>query len=229
MAKEARQSPKFPWDFDVPDDEFWNSLNYKVGRAFLPCYTESEISKMTFDPSLSKEEKLQYLRHNLSNTLDEKEKDAAPLPLREVDYQSWHQLKFGLGALDHFLGDQVSEERIVRELYENGPNGTKRMDALHNLSGLLENQRRYAEAEAAALEVLPWMESQQMLGSDSPQILGCMRVLVKCTWKQGKDAEAREWIEKCEDCIRRMGEGKFAKYQEAERKQFDEELKALEN
>jgi tetratricopeptide (TPR) repeat protein len=227
MAKEARQSPKFPWDCDVPDDDFWKSLDYKVGRAFLPCYSESEISNMSFDPSLPREEKLQYLRDTLNNTLGQKEKDAAPLPVREVDYQSWNQLKFGLSALDFFLGDLDAEERTMRELYENGPNGTKNMTALHNLSGLLEKRGRYAEAETAALEVLPWMQSQKMLGGDSPQALGCMRVLVKSTWKQGRYEEAQSWIEKCEDCIRRMGEGDFAKYQDAERRQFDEELEAL--
>ncbi len=228
MAKEARQSPKFPWDCDVPDDAFWNSLDYKVGRAFLRCYTESEVSAMTFDPSLSREQKLQYLRETLNNTLIEKERDAAPSPLRDVDYYAWERLKFSLSGIDHFLGNEEAEEATIRELYENGPNGTKSMTALHNLSGLLESRGRYAEAEAAALEVLPWMEAQSMLGIDSPQYLGCMRVLVKSTWKQKKDVEAQGWREKCEECLRRMGEGRFAKYQDSERTQFDGEWEALQ-
>lgn len=102
------------------------------------------------------------------------------------------------------------------------------MSALHSLSGVLEERGRYDKAEAAAREVLPWLQGHEVLGSsDSPQALGCMKVLVRCMWKQSEYAEAEGWIEKCNAMIENLGKGKFAKYQDDERKEFDHMLHAL--
>jgi hypothetical protein len=54
---------------------------------------------------------------------------------------------------------------------------------------------KYHEAELAAREVLPWIHAAT--GDTSPQTLGCMKTLVKSLWRQGRYAEAQDWIEKC--------------------------------
>jgi hypothetical protein len=227
MSVTARKPPKFPWDYEVPNTTFWNSLDYKVGRNFLQCHTESEISQMTFNETLSLEEKLKYLRSILNQTLSAKSKKTAPIPLHDVDYKSWNHLKLGLSTIEHFLGDYDAEEKIVREMYESGPDGTKSMSALHQLSGLMEKVGRYGEAETMAREVLPWMQGHEMLGGNSPQALGCMRVLVRSIWKQTRYVEAGEWIEKCKRTVENMGKGHFAKFQDDERRQLDDDVKAL--
>jgi hypothetical protein len=88
----------------------------------------------------------------------EREEKTAPTPLHDADYRSWMYLKLGLSTIEHYLENYGEEERIVRDMYENGPDGAKSMSALHQLSGLMEVVGRYAEAECVAKEMLPWMQ-----------------------------------------------------------------------
>jgi len=87
MADDARKEPKFPWDYDILNNAFWNSLDYRIGRNFLQCYTESEISHMTFDESLHFDRKLSYLRTLLDHTFREREEKSAPTPLHDSNYK----------------------------------------------------------------------------------------------------------------------------------------------
>jgi hypothetical protein len=130
--------------------------------------------------------------------------------------------------MEHHSGNYSEEERIVREMYENGPDGTKSMSELHQLSGLMEVVGRYAEVECMAREVLSWMQGLEMLGKDSPQDLGCMRCLTRSIWKQGGYEEAVEWVERCRRTIEDMARGRFGMYQDDERKQLEDDLQALE-
>ena len=123
MSKEAQQSPKFPCDYDVPNNAFWSSLDYKVGRNFLQCYNEPGISKMTFNESFTNDEKLKALRTIPSHTLDEKEAQSAPKLFYDADYHAWLTMKFALSTMERYLGDHTAEEAITREAYENGPDG----------------------------------------------------------------------------------------------------------
>ena len=183
---------------------------------------------MTFDEALPLEEKLKCLRDTLERTFSEREAKTAPTPLHDADYKFWNYLKLGLATMEHSLGDYGKEEAIVREMYENGPEGKKNMSALHQLSGIMEETGRYAEAERLAREVLPWLQGNEMLGRDSPQALGCMRCLAKSVWKQGRYSEAVEWVESCRMAIEKMGSGRFEKYQLDERKQLENDVEALE-
>ena len=228
MSKEARQFPKFPWDYDVPNNAFWNSLDYKVGRNFFQCYTESEIAEMTFDGSLPTDEKLRFLRSLLHQTLAEKEARASPTPFHDVDYKSWMSLKFALSTMERYLGNPDAEEALVRETYENGPNGTKNMSALHSLSGIMEDRGKYAEAECMANQVLPWMQRHELLGHDSPQALGSMKILTRSIWKQGRYEDVEKWIKRCRKTVEAMRKGKFAKYYEEEKEMVDGDIAALE-
>ena len=183
---------------------------------------------MDFDENLMQEEKLKHLRSILNDTFSLKARKAAPAPLCEADNASWRDLKFAFSGIEHALESYGAEEVILRDLYDHGSDGLKNMSALHSLSWLLEDRGRYPEAEAAARDVLPWIREHQVLGSpDSPQALGCMRILVKSIWKQGRHVEAEEWVEACETTIENLGKGKFAKYQQDEKGQFDAEMEAL--
>jgi hypothetical protein len=133
---------------------------------------------MTFDEALPFE-KLKYLRDILNETFSEREAETAPTPLHDVDYKSWSYLELGFSTIEHYLENYDKEEVIVREMYGNGPDGTKSMSALHQLSGLMEKTGRYGEAERMVRKVLPLVQEREMLGMDSSQALGCMRCLVR--------------------------------------------------
>ena len=227
MSKEARQPPEFPWDYDVPNNAFWNSLDNKVGRNFLQCYTEPEISKMTFDEGLPDEGKLKLLRHILNQTLAEREAQSAPTSFHDADYHAWLTLKFALSTMERYLGNTAAEESIMREAYENGPDGKKNMSALHSLSNIMENRGKFAEAERMAREVLPFMQGHAMLGNDSPQALGSMKIITRSIWKQGRYEEGEKWIGRCREVVEAMGKGKFAKYAEDEREMVERDVVRL--
>jgi hypothetical protein len=121
MSDDAHRPPKFEWDYDVPRDAFWSNLNYSVGRNFLQRYTSSEISEMTFDENLSVDEKLDYLLRTPDNTLAKKEMKSAPVPLKDADHATLRNILPGLSTIEHFAGNPVVEEELIRERYENGP------------------------------------------------------------------------------------------------------------
>ena len=227
MAEEARKSPKFSWDYDVPNTPFWNSLDYRLSRNFLQCYTEAEIAQFDLDETLSVDDKIECLRTLLENTLAEKGTKVSPKSLHDADYEAWRSLKLGISTMDHFLGNQAEEAATVKEMYENGPEGTKNMSALHNLSAITEAAGNYSEAERMALEVLPWLEGHEKLGPGSPQALSSMKCLARSTWKQEKFDDANQWIEKCRLQLKQMAEGQFSKYYESEAGMLENDLDAL--
>lgn len=227
MSDDARKQPKFPWDYDVPNNTFWNDLEYVVGRNFLQCYTEDEIRQMPFDETLPAKEKLKYLGGLLEKTFTEKEKQAAPTPLHDANYKAWEYLKLAMSTVEKFLGDEAKEEKIVREMYENGPDGKKSMSAAHQLGGLFEEHGKYAEAEQMERLVLPWMRGHELLGKDSPHALSSLRCLAKSIWKQERYEEADGLIEEYRGILENMDQGKFAKYRDTETRLFEEMVKDL--
>lgn len=220
-AVSAAQEPRFQWDVIVPDTPFWNSLDYSVGRAFVPNFTEDELSQMSLDPSVSQDEKVYLLRKILAETLAAKERNAAPLPLQQIDHRAWRGLKGSISSMDNFVGDHSHDEELAREFYENGPNGTKDMSALIMLAHIQLRAGKLSDAEATAKQVLPWIQDHEKLGPDSPQALGSMRLLVTCIWQQGRQAEAESWVEKCKESIERLGRSQFAKYYEEEKEELE--------
>jgi hypothetical protein len=149
MSDDARKPPKFPWDYDIPNEAFWNSLPYTTARNFLSCYTPSQISNMHFDSTLSLLEKLKFLRQYLNTTFTAKEEEVAPTPLYEADYPAWMNLKLAMCSMENELGNYDEQEKLVREMYERAPDRNKRMSALHQLAGILMETKRYAEAESS--------------------------------------------------------------------------------
>ena len=222
---------KFEWDFDVPTDGFWEDLDYRLIKAFLQCYAEPEIVEMTFDETLSTDDKLASLLKYLENTLANKENKSrleTGLPLKEYDNNAWRTILLGLGTIEYFLGHWEAEERYARERYENGPDGAKDMSALQELSIVMERQGKYSEGESMAKSVLEWMDELPKLGRDSPQAIGSACVLAICVWKQGRHREGGALLDDCTSRVQSMEKGKFAKYQEAERQLVEQTRVALE-
>jgi hypothetical protein len=231
MAEASRQLPKFPWDVEVPNDAFWNTLDHNIGRTFFSTYSEAEIEQMTFDTSLANEEKLKFLRDTLYNTLIQEEKAAAPLPLRDAEYHRWRALMSAVVHMDYELGDLDAAERGIKEQLEyNRPehDGMINKSVLFSLMGIQKERGKYAEAESTALEALDWIKGLELCGPNSPQALGCMRTLVISIWKQGRYSDAQEWIKKCETSIEEMAKTDFKKYVADEKRELAKQVKLLE-
>ena len=231
MTSDDSNTSKFEWDYDVPTDGFWKDLDYRLIKAFLQCYTEPEIAEMKFDETLSADDKLTFLLKYLDDTLTNKESKSrleTELPLKNSDNNAWRTILLGLGTIEYYLGHWEAEEKFARERYENGPDGAKDMSALQELSIVMERQGKYGEGESMAKNVLEWMDELPKLGRDSPQAIGSACILAMCVWKQGRHQEGGALLDDCTKRVQSMGEGKFAKYQEAERQLVEQTRVALE-
>ncbi|KAF2495770.1 hypothetical protein BU16DRAFT_526327 [Lophium mytilinum] len=235
MAATAKLAPTFPWDHDIPKTPFWSNIEYTTARNFLQCFTEGELLQKQLDDALPLRGKLESLEIFLDESLEAREYASRPQSLHRADYQLWMKLKLAQSSIAKDLEKRQEQEKIVREMYANGPydpvsgTNTKNMSALLNLSGVLEYDGLHAEAEAAAREVLPWLQKHEMLGADAPQVLSCMRTIARTTGKQRHWSESNLWAGKVEELIDGMGGRRFAKYEEDERKcleELREELKA---
>ncbi|KAF2804989.1 uncharacterized protein BDZ99DRAFT_146613 [Mytilinidion resinicola] len=228
MAATANLAPKFLWDHDVPNTPFWSDIEYTTARNFFQCFTEADLQRFKFNNALSVEEKLDWLERILDETLEIREYTSRPQSLHRADYQLWMKLKLARSSIAKNLEKWEEQERIVREMYANGPYDpvsgakTKNMSALLNLSQILEHNGLHPEAESAAREVLPWLQGHKMLGADAPQVLSYMRMIARSTGKQSQWSESDIWVGKVRELIHGMGGGKFAKYQDDESKGLEE-------
>ena len=64
-------------------------------------------------------------------------------------------------------------------------------------------------------------------GNDSPQAMSSRRIIAKAVWMQGRQAEAEKLIAETFALIEASGTGKFAVYQESERKMTEEMVEEL--
>lgn len=118
----------------------------------------------------------------------------------------------GMAIMQSTLGQKEEEENLCRELAA-GSEEKDSVKAQHYLSFVLEERGYYAEAEKIALSLKPRIDKE--LGEDSPQAIGCRKIIARAVWKQGRRVEARELIKEVFALIERMGEGegKYVVYQ----------------
>jgi len=220
--------PDFPWEYPVPDDEFWNTLKYSTSRNFFQSFTPEELAPMQFDPKLNQTEKLCLLSKLLQGKLASKDAEYAPKHLYEFDHPLWMKIMVAQWSMQDDLDNEEELEKISLDMLDKNPD-PKNLSALNILVNLREKQGRYKEAEKTLkAEVLPWMRNHEKLGADSPQALSTMRRLVVCAWKQGNFNEAKALIAETTTLIDDMAGGKFSVYQEDERKYLAETVADLE-
>ena len=101
--------------------------------------------------------------------------------------------------------------------------------AMHMLGAMLVNTGKYQEAERVEKEVLAYVESRPFLGRDSPQSISARRIVSRAVWGQGvsRRAEAEALVRETMEIVEGMGGGKFAVYQEEERKLLETEIMAI--
>ncbi|KAH6653027.1 hypothetical protein BKA67DRAFT_568389 [Truncatella angustata] len=229
MTTEANNkpvAPKFEWDFDVPDTPFWQQLEFTVVRNFLTCYGPEEVENLHLDAALAVPDRLQYLLSQLSSDLSAREAAAAPQQLHVADPDVWRRFMLGIETLQKSLGLLVEEAQTIHKMLSTAE-GNARVPWLNMLADLDLRRGDFVEAETVSREVLPWMQTHEKLGVDSPQAFGTTRIIIAAAWKQGgsKQDEARQLIQETFALIDGMGDSRFAKYQKEER-QLLQELKA---
>jgi hypothetical protein len=220
---------KFPWDFEAPKTPFWSDVDYKVARGFLACYTPAEIGDMRLDndAGLDKDGKLSLLLAKIQQRLALREDDSAPVPLHESDFDAWQNLIMAIQTIQTRL-NLISEAEATTRLFYTTPNkqGKRNMNGVNYMAGFCAEYGPYAEGEALARELIPFL--RDLLGNDSPQRFGATRGLIKCLWKGGKVDEARSVLKETQLLIDGMDDSKYVKYQQDERIQFRDLAAELE-
>jgi hypothetical protein len=222
MATKAQKNkppaPKYEWDFDVPDDPSWKDLEFTMARNFLTCYEPQELEKLHFDASLSVPDRLRFLLTERQSRLACREAMVAPAELHVAKPDEWRCMMLGIETMRKHLDLPKEEAQTIRTMLST-TEGNARIPWLNMLANLDLRNGDFVEAEALAREMLPWMQTHEKLGLDSPQASETTRTIIESIWKQGeaKEGEARRLIEETYALIDSMGGGKFEKYQGDER------------
>lgn len=232
QSKTAMGAAKdFPWEYPIPVNAFWDDLRFTTGSCFFRCFTEAERAALPIDPDSAApvSDKLALLLRLLQAKLAAASAAAAPRPLHEADHALWDSLQ--LAVLEMQLqqpGSEAAAEATARLRVEHrgGGGDSSNLSAAHALAALLVDRGQYAEAEATEAPVRDWLDGR--LGSDSPQALGSRRIIARAVWGQGRRDEARALFGEIRELIEKMGEGRFAVYQEEEREILDEAMGKLE-
>ena len=128
-------------------------------------------------------------KHALLKALAEREVEARKSDMNGNPDVTRRQLHL-IGMLQSEEGDEVgSAATWHRLLYYNHPSHPN-LSALYNLACSFEEQEKYVEAEALMRALVPLL--QWKIGEHSPQAFGCMKLLAKCIFKQGRKSEASE-------------------------------------
>ncbi|KAM7195061.1 hypothetical protein V8F33_006930 [Rhypophila sp. PSN 637] len=230
-SKQQQAVPKFEWDFDVPDTPFWKGIDMRIARNFITCYEPDKLERIPFDEksSLPEPDKLTFLLNELKSNLAAQQAAAAPEKLHQTNPVAWRRLLLGIETMYKYL-DMPKEEAETIRIMLSATEGDARVPWLNMLADLEVRNGNFTEAEALAREVLPWMQTHEKLGRDSPQAMGTTRTLIKSMWKQGgkKTDEARRVVGETQVLIDNMGTSKFAKYQSEEKQMLRELVDVLE-
>jgi hypothetical protein len=114
------------------------------------------------------------------------------------------------GQLNH-LSDKEATVRLLISARTDPTN----LSHFYNLSSILLQQKKYAEAEETALPVKDWLDGK--LGKESPQALGSRTTIAQAVWKQGRVEEARGLLEEMEAIIEGGSQGTFGVYMDEQR------------
>ncbi|KAL4861733.1 hypothetical protein BDV12DRAFT_179821 [Aspergillus spectabilis] len=220
-------SSRIPGEITPPTGPFWASLDPTIAGTVAAVLTPQDIDQSKLDPSATTTNKLDALQTALTAKLS-----SLPSNLHETDYDLWKSIKSSLFHIHKGLGNVDEQEKVLLESINNpGPStnsaGGKDLAAIHNLAALYEEKGQYADAEANAREALSGIEAHPRLGKDTPQALGSLRVLIKALSKQGKTAEAEQYVGQARASIDNLAGTQWAKYQQEENDALDKVVAEL--
>ncbi|KAF7290543.1 hypothetical protein MIND_01294400 [Mycena indigotica] len=221
----AEEAKEFGWETPIPINAFWDDIQYSVARSFIDAFTGPELDALPLDTSgsVSLPQKLELLLGILRARLEKEEAEsqaAHTKSLYESDYDRWYDLQLAMYAYEDALNLYHEAEERVRMMVQTRPEGLSNAGPSHMLAGTLVRAKKYAEAEEVEKPVCAWMDQHPRLGKDSPQAINSRRFIIQAIWFQGaaRRAEAERLIAELQEIVEGMGAGKFAIYQEEERK-----------
>lgn len=210
---------------------FWSSLpDSSPARNVKRIFTDAEVLALGLDDHASKstDEKLRFLLQLLDQKLETAEVAAASAPngLRQTDWPLWVNITAAIFELQQTL-NMPEADVTLDKLVSNGKDGGKNYAFVYQLARVKLQRGQYGEAEELARETLPWMQSHEALGKDSPQALGTHRIILQAIAKQGRTDEARVMADATKALIDGMGNGRYSKYQEEEKEELENTVKEL--
>ncbi|KAE8312999.1 major facilitator superfamily domain-containing protein [Aspergillus transmontanensis] len=221
------KATKSPWKPTTPEGEIWQSLPPAISSSAAANLTPEEITNINLDPTTPNATKLTILEQALTQKLQSLENAAKPTPLYEKDHPTWQSLKSALFHINRGTGDVEKQESLLLEQVNHpGPKG-KDLAALQNLAGLYAEKGEYEKAERLARETVPALREHPVLGRDSPQVLGSLRILIKALAGQGKIGEAEGVIGEAEESIENLAGGQFEEHQQEERDALEKVVAGL--
>lgn len=144
--KDIGSAKSFSWEYPVPIDAFWDSLDFLVVCNSLQCFSAEGMSQLPLDDSLSKDGKLEILLKLLQDKLASEDAPAAPMTFYDVDFPAWDILPLAIYKMRLHLNDLDAAERTLRSLVDQRKDPTN-LSHLHSLSCLLEQRGDYLGAE----------------------------------------------------------------------------------
>lgn len=226
-TQEQRNQEQFPWEAPLPTGPFWDDITTdhngeSIARTSKQSiFTAEELAALPLDHTLPRLEKFQLLEKIISEKLAGLTKDTQPEKLGDDDYKKWRNGKWSIAVLH--LDDLT---RCHKELQDMITASTTRkgfpdVGALNMLAFGLKDAGRNAEAETVGRQMLPLLQQHEKLGPDSPQVIGCMRLLMEVVAKQGRKDEAMELNKKGYEVIGELAKGRFKKYEVEEIEEMD--------
>jgi len=212
------ENPEFPWEGLLPEGEFWRSISSNLGISLAKIFSTKELASMTLPAVTESEEtKLKALDSIVTAKVASKQAALGSTPLESPDAKPYKQALHALAAIKSAEGQYDEVEKIQLSLLE-VPDAKTKLSAVYALAGNAEKEGRLSEAEAYANQSLPMVT--EILGDDSPQKIGMMRLMMQIYARQGRYEESWKLYHKATDVVGRMGQGKYGKYQ-------GEEIEAL--
>ncbi|TKA77842.1 hypothetical protein B0A49_01450 [Cryomyces minteri] len=198
------------------DNNFWGSLPpglHDAAARALPAdklrqmiqrLGNQDVSTNTHDQahevSLEQQAKLNALDELLLHTVQTRQQTLGRE--HEDTLEAMHALAMVQTELRHCSQAETTYRQLL-EAHERTMGPDKSWAVSNNLGLVLNQQKKYAEAEAILRPLLPRLQGR--MGKDSPQALGCLRHLMEAVGGQGRYKEAEEMNVKGFELARGMG------------------------
>ena len=219
-----KEPEKFPWEAPPPTGPFWSDIREGVAAQFLTIYGADGLAKLNLDPSLSKDEKLAHLRQNLERKLADAEAATPPSQMTEDEFKLDRRMYHALASTYTEQKQWEAAHEVAKRMTAacEARNGRPDLGALSTLAWTAERIGEYALADQYCAQSLPYLKTHELLGPDSPQVLGTMRLRMLVLGKVGRILEAKELNRQGYAVIESMKGGKFEKYHDEEVEAMDE-------
>ena len=163
---------------------FWNGIGDNMRRAINDAIPEAEqtleisVAATDFEPKTIEE------KHDLIRKLAEKELQA----------RNGSTEKDTTRKLTHLIA-MLDPESVAawHRLLQNDDVSRPNLAALFNLAYAYSEEGRYLESEALIRALIPLLQKE--IRTDAPQVLGGIRMLAACVFKQGRKEEASQVLD----------------------------------